>query len=89
MKALAQKLFWWKQTEEIETKRLVAKVMTHGTFEDILEVEKVFGMKKFAHALSGSPAGTFDRRSWSYWHKRLGHSAVPALPEGKLPWPPR
>jgi hypothetical protein len=53
--------------------------MTLGTWREVEELKKHFGMGAFRDALMNAPAGVFDRRSWAYWH------AVFGLPEAEMP----
>ena len=34
--------------------------------------------------LADAPPGVFGRRSWAYWHARLGVDPVPPLPRRRL-----
>ena len=84
--ALARRLFWWKQPEDVlaDLNRFLAQVMTYGTWEDILEARRHFDEKAFREALQHAPPGVFDARSWTYWHHALRLHPVPPLPVRKF-----
>jgi hypothetical protein len=85
-----ERLFWWDADEaERSPQRIAAQVMALGTLEDICEVRKRFGPEIFEEVLSAPPRGLFDAKSWSFWHKKLGHREIPALPGQPAAWPLR
>lgn len=86
---IQKKLFWWDEAEPIPQKRFIARVMTHGTWEDIQEVESELGREIFLEVLRDTPAAIFDARSLVFWRKRLGLGALPKNQAGEIPWPPR
>ena len=85
--ALARRLIWWKTPEKAleDRNRLLAQVMTLGTWNDIVEAKEFWSRADFREALRNAPAGVFDPRSWSYWHHLLDLLPVPPRPTRKLP----
>ncbi|MEP6821489.1 MAG: hypothetical protein ABI946_03985 [Chthoniobacterales bacterium] len=85
--ALAERLIWWKSpTDAVAFEdRLLAQVMTFGTWDDIMEARCFWPESRFREALQGAPAGVFDPRSWAYWHVVLDLLPVPPLPQRNLP----
>jgi energy-converting hydrogenase Eha subunit A len=81
LETLARKVFWWQPPEVslANTSRFLAQVMTLGTWDEVKQVEKAFGVDAYRDALVNAPAGVFDARSWAYWHVVFG------LPEAALP----
>ena len=85
-----KRLFWWEGGDaERSPLRVAAQVMALGTLEDIREVRERFGPEIFEKVLSAPPRGLFDPKSWSFWHKKMGHREIPALPGQPVAWPPR
>jgi hypothetical protein len=82
LRLLVRRLLWWERPAEAlrRPRRLIAQVMTLGTWEDVEFVRPLVGDEGFAAVLDDPPPGVFDPRSWSYWHARLGREPVPALP---------
>jgi hypothetical protein len=86
LEGVAARLFWWKQPAEAlaDPQRFLAQIMTYGTVEDLLVVQRHFPESAFCEVLADPPPGVFDPRSWAYWHLRFGLEA-PELPKRRLP----
>jgi hypothetical protein len=86
LRDLAAKLFWWKGPAEAlaDQRRFLAQAMTFADWDDMLVVVDTYGEEALRTALTDAPPGVFDRRSWSYWHARLGVKPVPPLPRRRL-----
>jgi hypothetical protein len=82
---IAKRVFWWGTPEEWlnDAVRFGAQVMTFGVWDDVAAVWRIFGDKLFQQVLQAPPAGVFDLKSWTYWHKRYD-LPVPPLPERNL-----
>ena len=80
--AIAREVVWWQPSEETLSNEedFLCRVMARGFWEDIQDVEKVFGKDAFREALRHCRAGVMDKRSWSYWHHRLNVDPVPDMP---------
>jgi len=87
LEQVAKRLFWWKEPAEAlaDTNRFLAQVMTYGTVEDLIVVERYFPESALRDVLANPPVGVFDARSWSYWHLRLGLETPDELPKRRLP----
>lgn len=83
LREIARKLVWWKSPEQAieDPIDLACRVMTYGTWDDVLVVQDVLGEDLFREALRRAPAGIFDQRSWRYWHLRLKSMPIPPLPK--------
>jgi hypothetical protein len=70
LRQLAQRYNWW-QAPDIALQfpvRLVAQVMTLGTFADISELARTLGDDCLRRVLAAVEAGQLNPRSWHYWH---------------------
>ncbi len=78
---VARKLCWWQPPEVSlsHPRRFLAQVMTLGTWNEVRQAEKEFGLDAFREVLDQPPVGVFDARSWVYWRAFFG------LPEAELP----
>jgi len=87
VRAVIAKLFWWKTEEEVlrDPIRLVAQVMSLGTWDDVLLIRRELGDELLQEALRRPPPGVFDLRSWHFWHLHFGIDPVPPLPGRALP----
>jgi len=87
---LARKHIWWKSpSEALEfPSRVVAQAMDRGSFDDINAIIENYGEELLRVTLQNAEAGQFSKRSWHYWHYRLGLAAsgrVPSLPVRVIP----
>ncbi len=87
LEALARRLIWWKPPAETldRPERLIAQVMTLGTWDDIQTARRQWGDDGFRRVLALPPPGVFDKRSWNYWHVVFNLSPVPPLPVRTIP----
>jgi len=90
LKPLAQKYIWWKTPDEALQMPLhiMAQVMSIGDYDDMHLLACHMGDDILREVLRDAQAGWFDKRSWNYWHYRLGMckiDEVPALPVRKIP----
>lgn len=85
--ALAERLMWFEQADEAlrYPNRFLAYLMTYGTIPDILLARKYFTDQDFEAALSASPPGIFDPRSWAYWNGVYKRHPIPPLPTRVIP----
>lgn len=84
---LATRLIWWKPPAEAvqDIPRLVAQVMTLGTWDDVQTARGLLGNEAFRRVLDNPPPGVFDARSWAYWHAVFEREPVPPLPKRQFP----
>jgi hypothetical protein len=80
---IALRVKWWEPAEETLSDRddFLCRVMNLGTWNDIEYVDHVFGEEAFRHAIDHCRPGVMDRRSWHYWHIRLGMGSIPPMPQ--------
>ena len=84
---LAQKYVWWQPPEKTlaDRKLFLAQIMTLGTVKDVRWMLAVTSADELCAVLRDPPIGTFNGRSWNFWHLRLGMAPAPALPVRRLP----
>ncbi len=71
---LAAKYVWWTEPERTVTGNLsglVAQVMELGTWKDAVWLNRSLGDEAFKAVLASPPPG-MSRKSWLFWHYRLG-----------------
>jgi hypothetical protein len=90
LKELARKYVWWKSPDEAlrTPQRIIAQVMNVGDYDDVQTLTGQLGPDALRETLDHAEAGQFDKRSWTYWHYRLGLAdlgEVPPLPSRMLP----
>ncbi len=79
---VAGRLLWWISPDEAlkDPMRLVAQVMSLGSWNDVETVERIWGEEVFRAVMDDAPPGLFTARRWNYWHVRLGRLPAPPLP---------
>jgi hypothetical protein len=79
---VARRIVWFKEPGEAlaDPLHFLAHVMTYGTVEDLIAVQKVVGKEDFCEVLDNPPPGVFDKRSWAYWNLKCGREPAPPLP---------
>ena len=84
---MAKKYVWWQPPERTlhDGRLLLAQLMTLGTADDVRWLVAVASSDDLLRVLDDPPVGVFNRRSWAFWHLRLGREAVPDLPARRLP----
>lgn len=84
---MAKKYVWWQSPEHAlaDGRVLLAQMMTLGTADDVRWLLSVVSSEHLLQVLDDPPIGVFNRRSWAFWHLRLGREPVPALPARRLP----
>jgi len=85
LKQLARKYIWWKSVGEAiaQPNRVIAQVMDIGDYADVQLLANQFGDDVLRDVLTNAESGQFGKRSWAYWHYRLGLATldnVPAYP---------
>ncbi len=87
LEQVAKRLVWWKEPADAlaDPNRFLAQVMTYGTVEDLIVVERYFPDSALREVLANPPSGVFDVRSWSYWHLRFGLKTPAELPRRLFP----
>lgn len=84
--AMARKYVWWQAPERslAEPAQLLAQIMTLGTVEDVRWMLDRASRDDLRAVLRNPPIGTFNGRSWSYWHRWLDQMPIPPLPTRTL-----
>lgn len=79
LEEVAARVIWWKTPADAlqHPEHLIAHAMAHGLLEDILILQKKFGLGAFQEILNNPPAGIFDQKSWVFWHLRFKQPLTP------------
>ncbi len=85
--AMALKYVWWQPAESTLADRrlLLAQMMTLGTVDDVRWLLARVSEVDLRRVLLDPPVGLFNRRSWSFWRRRLGLDPAAGLPVRRLP----
>ncbi|MGH8650920.1 MAG: hypothetical protein ACREYE_01505 [Gammaproteobacteria bacterium] len=85
----AAKYIWWKTPGEAlqYPDRVIAQVMDIGDYDDVQQLVAQVGDEYLRRVLIRAEIGQFSKRSWAYWHYRLGLVApgnVPPMPQRRI-----
>ena len=85
--SMAKKYVWWQSPERTlaDGRLLLAQMMTLATADDVRWLLSVASSADLLRVLDDPPVGVFNRRSWAFWHLRLGRETIPDLPVRRLP----
>ena len=85
--SMAKKYVWWQSPERVlaDGRLLLAQMMTLATADDVRWLLSVASSADLLRVLDDPPVGVFNRRSWAFWHLRLGRETIPDLPVRRLP----
>ena len=85
--AMASKYVWWQPAESTLADRrlLLAQMMTLGTVDDVRWLSARVSEADLRRVLLDPPVGVFNRRSWSFWRRRLGLDPAAGPPSRRLP----
>ncbi|KMM16856.1 hypothetical protein [Synechococcus sp. GFB01] len=79
---LAIRYIWWQPAERslAHPRRLLAQLMNIGDWRDVQLMRSCIDDATLRQVLATARAGEFNRRSWNFWHLRLGLPHGEALP---------
>ncbi len=85
--AIAPRVIWFEPAEKAlaDPIRFLTYLMTYGTIEEIVVVERYVEPDAFREALDHAPPGIMDERSWAYWNVMAGRYPVPPMPRRVIP----
>ena len=85
--SMARKYVWWQPPERALADRslFLAQMMNLGTTDDVRWLLARVSTSELRDVLCDPPIGIFNRRSWNFWHLRLGLTPPPELPARRLP----
>ena len=83
---LARRLVWPLEPDAAlaDQGRFLAQAMTDASFDEIRIVREVLGDDASRAVLVDPPPGEFDKRSWAYWHFKLGFDRIRPRPVRRL-----
>lgn len=86
LRDLARRLVWWQEPDAAlaDRRRFLAQAMTDADLDEMWFIREVCGDDALRAVLADPPLGVFDRRSWAYWHVKLGDGGVPPMPVRRI-----
>jgi hypothetical protein len=86
LRDLARTHVWWTPpdlTLAEPPRRLIARVMARGSWEEAMGLLALTGPEPFIDVLRNPPPGELDDRDWAFWHLRLGVPRTGRAPRGR------
>lgn len=82
----AHRYVWWGDLHWAlnHPKILLACVMNYANWEDMQHLRELVSDESLINVLKDCPPGIFSRRSWDFWHHRLGVSPIPERPARQI-----
>ena len=77
-----RKYLWWEPADghAHSEERVITQVMSLGTYDDILLLERTVGHARLADVMRHAAPGWIDDRSWEFWRGRLSVATGAAIP---------
>lgn len=84
--AIAPRVIWFEEPERAlaDPVRFMAYAMTYATHDDMSVLRSYVTDEELREALSQTPPGIFDGRSWAYWHLKVSEYPAPPLPTRRI-----
>jgi hypothetical protein len=79
--ALAARYIWWRSAPSPSDDRIIAQVISIGTYDDIRRLEAAFSPDELRGVMLRAAPGWISDRSWSFYRGRLQHRGVGPIPE--------
>jgi hypothetical protein len=81
----AARYIWWRDAQPPSEDRIIAQVMSIGTWEDSRRLEQICPPQELRAVMLRAQPGWIAKRSWNFWRARLGRAGVGPIPDA----PPR
>ena len=78
---LAARYIWWRDAVPPSEERVIAQVMSIGTYRDIRRLEGVLGPEELRAVMLRAQPGWISGRSWDFWRGRLRSAGAGPIPE--------
>jgi hypothetical protein len=85
LRDFAGRYIWWRDETPPSADRIIAQVMSIGTWEDIRRLEGVYSPEDLGEVMLRAQPGWISEQSWHLWRGRLRAAGAGAIPEA----PPR
>jgi hypothetical protein len=85
LRDFASRYIWWRDETPPSEDRVIAQVMSIGTWNDIRRLETVYTPEELREVMLRAQPGWISEQSWELWRGRLRAAGAGAIPEA----PPR
>jgi hypothetical protein len=77
----AARYIWWSGEAPPSEDRIIAQVMSIGTWEDIRRLEGAYSPEELRDVMYRAQPGWISERSWELWRGRLLAQRAGAIPQ--------
>jgi hypothetical protein len=77
----AARYIWWRDEMAPSEDRIIAQVMSIGTWEDIRRLENAYSPEELRDVMLRAQPGWISERSWELWRGRLRAAGAGIVPE--------
>src|SRR5436190_1225286 len=77
----AARYIWWRDENPPSADRIIAQVMSIGTYDDIRRLEAAYSADEVRELMLRAQPGWISARSWEFWRGRLRAAGAGAIPE--------
>jgi hypothetical protein len=81
LRDFASRYVWWRAEDPPSQDRVIAQVMSIGTWDDIRRLEAAYSPDELRDMLLRAQPGWMSERSWELWRGRLRAAGAGPLPE--------
>ena len=85
LRDFASRYIWWRDETPPSEDRIIAQVMSIGTWDDIRRLEDAYTADELREVMQRAQPGWISAPSWDLWRGRLRAAGAGAIPEA----PPR
>jgi hypothetical protein len=77
----AARYIWWRDESPPSEDRIIAQVMSIGTWDDICRLEGAYSAEELREVMLRAQPGWISAQSWELWRGRLRAPGAGAIPE--------
>ena len=81
LRDFASRYIWWQDQTPPCDDRVIAQVMSIGTYDDIRRLEAAYRPEELREVMRRAQPGWISERSWDFWRGRLHADGVAQIPE--------
>jgi hypothetical protein len=77
----AARYIWWRDEAPPSQDRIIAQVMSIGTWDDMRRVEAAYSADELREVMLRAQPGWISAQSWELWRGQLRAAGAGAIPE--------
>jgi len=81
LRAFGSRYIWWRDETPPSQDRVIAQVMSIGTWDDIRRLERAYSRDELRELMLRAQPGWISEPSWELWRGRLRAAGARDIPE--------